>query len=241
MVVKKLKTGISGLDKVFKGGVREKSALLISGGPGTGKSIFAMHFLIAGAKAGEPGMAILYDVDKDEYLDYADTLGLPVRKYVDEKKIFLVKQPLLLRKTPNLSVPLELMRKRKIKRVVLDSLTMFSYVHVTDDRQYRSEIVNFLDRMNGVTLLATSEARFLNIDEANFNPEDFLFDGVVYLTKVRKEAEFERVLHVSKMRGQDHLINLVPFFIDKGGIKVYPDQIPFAVVGWEPPTTGFAK
>ena len=43
------------------------------------------------------------------------------------------------------------------------------------------------------------------------------------------------------MRGQDHLINLVPFFIDKGGIKVYPDQIPFAVVGWEPPTTGFAK
>jgi KaiC/GvpD/RAD55 family RecA-like ATPase len=230
MVIKRITTGVPGLDEVFKGGIRENSSVLISGGPGTGKSIVGMQFILEGAKKGEPGLFILYDADQEEYLDYAEELGIPLREHVKKGAITILRQPMLLKKPASLAAPLAEISKNKIRRVVLDSLTMFSYIHVSDERDYRKKIVDFLTHMDKVTLLATSEASGSNIDEVNFKAEDFLFDGVIFLTKVRQEASFERVLHVSKMRGQDHLINVFPFFIEKGGVKVYPDQLPFALM-----------
>lgn len=218
------------MDEILTGGVVKNSSILVSGGPGTGKSIFTMQFLLEGAKNGEPGLCILYDTEEEKYLNYADVLGIPLRKYVKEKKLFLVKQPVVVKKVPSLAVPLQLIIKHKIKRVALDSLTMFSYIHVSDNEDYRYEIINFLERMKGVTLLATSEASSFTVDEVTFKPEDFLFDGLIFLTKVRQEASFERVVHVSKMRCQNHLINIYPFTIGKGGITVHPTQMPFSLM-----------
>jgi circadian clock protein KaiC len=229
-VTKKIKTGIKGLDEILKGGIMEKSAVLISGGPGTGKTIFTMQFLIEGAKRGELGLAILYDTTSEEYLAYADSLSLPLRKYWKEKKIFLIEQPMVIKRTASIAAPLQMLRSKDIKRVSLDSLTMFAYIHVRDDKGYRAEIISFLNHMNNITLLATAEAASSSVDEVVFRPEEFLFDGVIFLTKVRQEASFERVLHVHKMRSQDHLINIFPFFIQSGGIQVYPDQLPFALM-----------
>ena len=229
----KLKTGVPGLDEIFKGGIREKSAVLISGGPGTGKTIFAMQFLEEGAKRGEAGLFLIYDSSEENLLTYADSLGINLRKYVQSGLVTIYKQPLLLRKVPTLPSPLQLLKNKKIKRVALDSLTMFAYVHVADDKQYRSQIISFLEHMKEVTLLATAEAPGSNIDEADFRAEDFLFDGVVFLTKVRQEAHFERVLHVSKMRGQEHILDIIPFTIGLKGISVYPSQLPFALISKE--------
>ena len=228
----KLKTGIPGLDEILKGGIREKSAVLVSGGPGTGKTILAMQFLAEGARRGEAGMYILYDTEKEELLDYAHDLGIDLRKY-EGKQLFIVKQPLLVQKTPSLAIPLQLLRDKKIKRVVLDSLTMFSYVHVTEDRSYRAEIVTFLERMKDITLVATAEAAGSYFDSISYKPEDFLFDGIIFLAKIRQEASFERVLHVAKMRGQEHLMNVYPVSVGEGGMKVYPDQLPFSLMGRE--------
>ena len=45
MAATKLKTGVPGLDKILKGGLVEKSSVLVSGGPGTGKSVIAVNIL----------------------------------------------------------------------------------------------------------------------------------------------------------------------------------------------------
>ena len=50
MAVEKIKTGIEGLDKVLKGGLRRNSSMLITGAPGTGKTIMALQFIYYGAK-----------------------------------------------------------------------------------------------------------------------------------------------------------------------------------------------
>ncbi|HIG93636.1 TPA: hypothetical protein HA242_06165 [Candidatus Woesearchaeota archaeon] len=233
MPVTKLASGVPGLDQILKGGIREKSSFLVSGGPGTGKSIFGMQFLIAGAERGEKGLAILYDTEPEQYLIYAATLGINLEKYVKSGLITLLKEPLMLRKVPTLAPPLEIIQTKKIKRVALDSLSIFSYIYISDDREYRSKVMSFLYYMRDVTLLATVEALEFDIDELKFRPEHFLFDGVVFLTKVRVEASFERVLHVAKMRGQEHLMNIYPFTIGKGGITVYPDQLPFSLMNNE--------
>src|SRR3989338_11682100 len=84
----KLKTGVPGLDEILKGGIVRKSAVLVSGGPGTGKTILAMQFLAEGARRGEAGMYILYDTEKEELLDYAHDLGIDLRKY-EGKQLFI--------------------------------------------------------------------------------------------------------------------------------------------------------
>ena len=43
-------TGIPGFDELVEGGLPEGRAFLVSGGTGTGKTIFATQFLINGAK-----------------------------------------------------------------------------------------------------------------------------------------------------------------------------------------------
>jgi len=204
MATSKLKTGIPGLDNILKGGFLGNSAVLISGGPGTGKSLMGMQFLVEGAKNKEPGLCILYDTEAEEFLNYADSLGIPVREYEKKGLITILKEPVVVRRVAPLASPVSLIKQKNIRRVVLDSLTMFSYLHVLDDRDYRMKILDFLRAMKNVTLLATAE--------------------------VRQDAAFERVLHVSKMRGQDHLMNVYPFSIEMGGVKVYPDQLPFALM-----------
>ena len=50
MAVELIKTGISGLDQVLKGGLRRNSSILVTGAPGTGKTILALQFIYYGAK-----------------------------------------------------------------------------------------------------------------------------------------------------------------------------------------------
>ena len=157
-------------------------------------------------------------------------LAKTIEEYEKKGLITIHKEPVIVRRVAPLASPVSLIKQKNIRRVVLDSLTMFSYLHVLDDRDYRMKILDFLRAMKNVALLATAEASAPNLDEANFKAEDFLFDGLIFLTKVRQDAAFERVLHVSKMRGQDHLMNVYPFSIETGGVKVYPDQLPFALM-----------
>ena len=45
LMIEKIKTGVSGLDQVLKGGLRKNSTILITGAPGTGKTILALQFV----------------------------------------------------------------------------------------------------------------------------------------------------------------------------------------------------
>ena len=42
-------TGVEGLDSILSGGLTERSTVLVSGNPGTGKSIFGIQYLYTGA------------------------------------------------------------------------------------------------------------------------------------------------------------------------------------------------
>ena len=44
-MIERIKTGISGLDQILKGGLRKNSSILVTGAPGTGKTIFGLQFL----------------------------------------------------------------------------------------------------------------------------------------------------------------------------------------------------
>jgi len=227
-----IKTGIFGLDDIFKGGIRKYSSILLTGQPGTGKSIFALQFLIQGAKDGEPGIYITSEESVESIREYAKALNLDLEPYEKDGKISLLKQSITSRKILQLGSLTYLMKKNNAQRVVLDSITLFQYGQQDRLNSFRKELLDFLELMkeSKVTLLCTSEKPVTDIDRLEYEPQDFLFEGLIVMTKIRKGSSFERVLHIAKMRGQDHFINVYPFTIETNGIKVHKDQLPFSLI-----------
>ena len=224
------KSGVPGLDELLKGGLRKNSSIVVRGVPGTGKTILALQFILQGAKEGQPGIFISAEEDLDDLREYAKSLGMDLEKYESRKLIYLIKQPIALTKLVSIPLPLELVRKRKIKRVVLDSLSLFKY-GTEGKLTYRKELIYLINNMKSVLFLATAEDRGFGIDKNESTTEDSLFDGIIRLIRVRKGNTFERCIYIIKMRGQEHLIDIFPFNIMKKGITIYPNQIPFSLVG----------
>ncbi|MEM4490228.1 MAG: ATPase domain-containing protein, partial [Desulfurococcaceae archaeon] len=60
-MVERIKTGIPGFDEILNGGIPKRNVVLLSGGPGTGKSIFSAQFLWNGLQMGEPGLYVVLE------------------------------------------------------------------------------------------------------------------------------------------------------------------------------------
>jgi len=232
MVDNLIKTGIPGMDEILKGGLRKSSSVLLTGPPGTGKTIFAIQFIVEGAKRKEAGIYITSEETIEDIRNYAKNLGLDMGKYEKNGLITLIQQPVASKKLMSISTPLHIIRKKKVKRVVLDSITLFGYSHLAGEMDYRREVLNFVLDMRevDVNLLVISQKSISTMESLHYEPEDFLFGGLIVLTKIRKGSSFERILNVAKMRGQDHLIDMFPFTIKKGGVEVYPKEMPFSLI-----------
>ncbi len=227
-----IKTGVEGLDELFKGGLKENSSILLQGSPGTGKTILALQFIYQGALMGEPGLFITSEIKADDLREYALSLGMDLRP-LEKKGIFhIVEQPILRGNIVSIDTPLKIIKQSKIKRVVLDSLTLFQYEFDHNTTSLRKALLTFISSMKaaGVTLMVTAERTIEGVRNIRFEPEDFLFDGLIFLIRVRKGASYERCLSIMKMRGQDHSTEIYPISIGKGGVKVYPEEIPFALI-----------
>ena len=91
-LIKRLKTGVPGLDSLVNGGIPENSLVLLTGSTGTGKTTLAMQFLIEGIRHGEPGIYVSLEEAEEKTLLQMKLLGWPVDEY-KAKGMLLVSQP----------------------------------------------------------------------------------------------------------------------------------------------------
>ncbi len=229
--MERIKIDIPGMEDIIKGGIPSDSSILVTGGPGSGKSIFALQFIYNGAKKNIPGLYITSEQSISSLRSSCSALGLDIEPYEKKGLITIVEQSVTSGKLISLEAPLSLIKSRKIKRVALDSLTLFEFVYQRG-MEFRKGIISFLKQMkdSGVAVLITSEREVTDIDTFLYKSEDYLFDGMIVLTTIRKGSSFERILHVVKMRGQDHSLDIYPFSIGKGGIKIMAKELPFSLI-----------
>src|ERR1035437_8025491 len=86
----KCPTGIQGLDEITGGGLPRGRSTLISGGTGSGKTMFGLEFLVRGAtQFGEPGVFISFEESIPDLIKNVASLGFDLDRLVAEKKLFV--------------------------------------------------------------------------------------------------------------------------------------------------------
>lgn len=212
MPIERVSTGIKGLDDLIEGGFPMGTNVLVTGGPGTGKSILCLQYLISGASKGEPGVYLTLEDRRENIIKQAMQFGWDIDVLENEKKL-LVKSV----KVSDIEDIMTSLKKDvneiKAKRVVIDSLSMMSvYARVLDkvsrgissseyamagyDELSRAQIAVILRKLGelGTTNLIIAEDL-----GASDKIAEFLADGVIQLEM--NLAMKTRSLSAFKMRG----------------------------------------
>ncbi len=228
--LERVPTGIKGLDDAMSGGFIKDSINLVAGSPGSGKSIFAMQYLINGLKKyNEPGVYITFEERKDKLIQYMNNFGWDLKKLVKEKKIDILEQsPEDIKKSTTkeiLGLKYKIVKQLKAKRIVIDSTSAYSLLF-PNDLDKRTANMDLFEMLRDwkVTTLLTAE---YDIEDHKSTPLDFEVDSIVWLYNMKKTDVRTRALEVYKMRGSKHLAKTFPLEITNKGVVIYPEQSVF--------------
>jgi len=235
-------TGVEGLDSILNGGITEHSTVLVSGNPGTGKSILGIQYLYSGVvEDDERGIYVTFEEDADDVRMAAESIGFDRwSEFVDDGSITVLDKKEMLRDqefSRAVELLLEVVQDGGYDRLVLDSLTMFE-LFFEDEHERRVYLLKFSDilKANDLTSLLISEQEAV-FPETNLGLENFLTDGNVYLIQTPTDSGVNRYVWVSKMRKQNIDTDIFPMEIGQGGITVHEQAGGFSLV--ERPGGGF--
>ena len=229
-ILERVPTGIKGLDDAMAGGFIRGSINLVAGSPGSGKSIFAMQYLVNGAKKyNEPGIYITFEERKDKLTQYLGNFGWDLKNLIAGKKIEILEQsPADIKKATAkelLGLKFKIVKELKAKRLVVDSISAFSLLF-SDDFEKRTANMQLFEMLRdwGVTALLTAE---YDVEDHKAMPLDYEVDSIVWLYNMKKTDVRTRALEVYKMRGSRHLQKIFPLEISDRGVVIYPEQSVF--------------
>jgi len=216
-------TGVAGLDALLSGGLPRASATMIEGGTGTGKTLMGLHFLLEGARRGEPGILFTLEETPAQIRAVANNFGWELAPLEAAGRLLIsYTSPVELVTDRFLDLARRQIEKVGARYAVLDSLTSMS-LGVPSQRRFREMIYALTKhfRAAGVTPLMTMEvAELLGTAQLTGHGVSSTADNLILLRYVEMEGQLERAVAVLKARGTSHLTELRRFRIDRGGAHV---------------------
>jgi KaiC/GvpD/RAD55 family RecA-like ATPase len=238
-------SGIYGLDEMISGGFPKYRIVLVLGGPGAGKTIFASQFLYKGlSEYSENGVLVSLDENKNHFFSEMNNFGWDFQKAEAEGKfgfidatrlsrVAMLKERMLKEEASSLrgkQLPIDRLiedlqdkiKQINAKRVVLDTLASLFY-RFLDPIERRTAGVDLIEALSDLetTTLVTTELSELGL-ERRLLDEEFLVHGVIMMQTLFSGGSTVRALQVEKMRGVNVNTNVVPYAIDRNGIEVFP-------------------
>src|SRR5689334_4651136 len=224
-------TGIRGLDEVTRGGLPKGRPTLVCGGPGSGKTLLALTFLVNGAvRFDEPGVLLTFEENAEEMASDVASLGFDLPQLIAAGKLavdYVRVERSEIEETgeydlEGLFVRLDYaIRSVGAKRVVLDTIESL-FAGLKNDTVLRSELRRLFRWLKdqGVTAVITAERGEGLLTRQGL--EEYVSDAVILLDHRVHDQVSTRRLRVVKYRGSYHGTNEYPFLIDADGISVLP-------------------
>ncbi len=221
MAAERIRTGIHGLDNLIEGGFRDKTVVVIVGSSGTGKTTFAVQFLLHGLESGEQGLYVSLEESPDQIMRESELMGFDLRKHNEKDLFFIHLRGKNFKKMIEEQLP-SLVKARadfNIKtRVVIDPMT--PVIWATPDKLEERELIGklFYTLKELGVVIATVEEHAKpgeTIGEDVLLPI-YLSDGAIHLEYYPIGGAFNRTLKVLKMRGIHHGEGVYPYIFARG-------------------------
>lgn len=239
--VVRLDAHIEGLEVITHGGLPRGRLTLVAGTSGSGKTIFATQFLVAGARSGEPGVYVTFEEQPSRITTDMKSFGWDLEALQENDKLCFVNASLNFMEDTQYSgtfdlSPLVARVKSAVERIGAKRVAMDSIGALIDQFQDRGparralfEIAAALAEA-GVTTVMTAERSDDYGPVAQYGFEEFVADAVVLLRNALSDEKRRRTIEVLKIRGGSHARGEHLFTIrPDDGIVVVPN----AVIGFE--------
>jgi circadian clock protein KaiC len=229
--IRKIPTGIVGLDLVLGGGVPAGRMTLVSGGAGSGKSMIGLECLLHGAAAGEAGILVLFEERAEAVRQNAWSLGWDLASLEQKNRLCL----LAARLNPEavisgdfsikglLAILDQQVKAMRARRIVIDAVDALLYLYDSPIRE-RQELYALhewlLDR--GLTTIMTVKTVPQEEAPSRYAFLDFMADCVIHVDQRITAQVATRRLRVMKYRGSGYGRNEYPFVISPDGVTVIP-------------------
>ncbi len=237
----RVRTGIPGLDELIEGGYIDNDVILVTGGPGTGKTTFGVQYLIGGImNYNEPGVLVVMEETPSRIIRNMWRFGWDIEKLVSQKKMKVIyANPFTYTKFVKTleNSPVSVIAARKnigdtfrqiqaeveainAKRLFIDSITSLKIA--ADQSEVRHTVSEFIKNLEFLdcTTLMSSEIQ----GKQPFSIEEYLSSGVIRLHVLRSEGSRIKAIEILKMRGVKHDETLHPYEIKEKGIIIYPAE-----------------
>ncbi len=230
-ILPKAATGITGLDEITGGGLPKGRPTLVAGAAGSGKTLFAMEFLVRGAtQFDEPGVFLAFEENAEELAQNVASLGFDLKELIGQKKLII--DYVRVERTEieeageydleGLFIRLgHAIDSIGAKRVALDTIEVL-FGALPNQGILRAELHRLFRWLKdkGVTAVITGERGEGSI--TRFGLEEYVADCVIVLDHRVNEQVSTRRLRIVKYRGSLHGTNEYPFLIGRTGISVLP-------------------
>jgi circadian clock protein KaiC len=227
----KVPSGIKGLDDITGGGLPKGRPTLLSGGPGCGKTLFAMEFIARGiTDYNEPGVFVAFEERIDDLKKNFISMGFDLDDLVQRKKLVLDHIPINrseIEETGEYDLEGLFIRLGSMidevgaKRIAIDTLEAL-FTGFANEAILRSELRRLFlwlkDR--GMTAVVTGERGDRTITK--YGLEEYVADCVITLDHRISNQIATRRMRIVKYRGSVHGTDEYPFLISSDGISVLP-------------------
>lgn len=237
MAIERCETGIPELDQILRGGIPRQNVVLLAGGSGMGKTTLTMEFLAHGAERDENGLFLsvtepvhILERNAREYLfmepafledgrvRLVDFRAVTKRMGISAHKGFTQEDAEAL-----IDVFESVVKEYNIKRLVVDSITAICQRLDSQERirDFIFQLGMTLSDLKCTTIL-TSETPPRTLKYSVFGVEEFISDGIIFLSEMERHNDLVRTLQVIKMRGTDHSRAKFMMDLSEFGISLAP-------------------
>jgi circadian clock protein KaiC len=229
--IEKVPTGILGLDEITFGGLPRGRTTLVCGGPGCGKTLLALEFLVRGAtQYGEPGVFVAFEETAGELATNAASLGFDLAALEADGKLvvdFVRIERSEIEEAGEYDLEGLFIRlgfaidSIGAKRVAIDTLEIL-FAGLPNPGILRAELRRLFRwlKEKGLTVIVTAERGDHGLTRHGL--EEYISDCVIALDNRVSDQISTRLLRVLKYRGSAHDSDEVPFLIDDVGLSVLP-------------------